>query len=107
MRQTRPASVPVGAATRPALPAPPAPRVVVIASYVLMAVALLGVMLNHLLVGLLCVCVGFLATRWFVRLLNKLLDAALRRKVPAARAPWLEALVRTGGSGRFYCFAAN
>lgn len=46
-----------------------ASRGVMIASYLLMLGALLLVMWEHLLPGLLCVCIGFLATRWFARLL--------------------------------------
>lgn len=75
-----------------AAPASAAPRATVIASYVLMGAALLGTLLNHLLVGLLCVCVGFLATRWFVRLQNRLLDGTVRRWVPATRSPWMQGL---------------
>lgn len=59
-----------------------ASRTVVIASFVLMACALLGVMLNHLLVGLLAVCVGFMATRSFVRLIVHLARRALTRFSP-------------------------
>lgn len=51
--------------------APPgATRNVVRASYVLMGGALLLVMWQSLLPGLLCVCLGFLATRWFARLIG-------------------------------------
>jgi predicted PurR-regulated permease PerM len=46
-------------------------RNVVIASYVLMAGALLLVMWSHLLVGLLCVCIGFLSARWIARWLDR------------------------------------
>ncbi|HYP72422.1 MAG TPA: permease [Variovorax sp.] len=42
-------------------------RSVLIASYVLMAGALLLCLTAHLLTGLLAVCVGFLAARWFSR----------------------------------------
>jgi predicted PurR-regulated permease PerM len=53
------------------LPAP-ATRGVLVASYLLMAAALLLVMWRGLLPGLLCVCLGFLLTRgltqWFARL---------------------------------------
>ncbi|WP_219210113.1 AI-2E family transporter [Variovorax boronicumulans] len=63
-------------------------RPVVIASYVLIAAALLLVMWQGLLPGLLCVCIGFLATRWFARVI----DAGLRRSrrvktVPRIGAP--------------------
>lgn len=40
-------------------------RTAAVASHVLMAAALLLVMWQGLLAGLLCVCLGFLATRWF------------------------------------------
>jgi len=46
-----------------------ASRGVTIASYLLMLGTLMLVMWEHLLPGLLCVCIGFLATRWFARLL--------------------------------------
>ncbi|MET3496246.1 AI-2E family transporter [Variovorax boronicumulans] len=52
----------------------PASRNVVLASYLLMPAALMLVMWQHLLPGLLCVCIGFLATRWFARLLERLLS---------------------------------
>ncbi|HEY0200387.1 MAG TPA: permease [Burkholderiaceae bacterium] len=55
--------------------APPLPRGVVLASYLLMAGTLLLVMYQHLLPGLLCVCLGFLAARW----LGGVLDTALAR----------------------------
>lgn len=86
MGPPRTVTLPADAAQRPTS------RATVIASYLLMGGALLGVMLNHLLVGLLCVCVGFLATRWFVRLLHRLLDRGSRS--PAARPSWLQASVR-------------
>lgn len=44
----------------------PGPRGVVFASYLLMGAALLLVMWRGLLPGLLCVCLGFLLTRWLV-----------------------------------------
>ena len=72
------------------LPAPaasilptPAPRGVLIASYLLMAGALFLVMWEHLLPGLLCVCIGYLATRWFSHVLNK----GLRRVPPLRTCP--------------------
>ncbi|RZI78017.1 MAG: AI-2E family transporter [Variovorax sp.] len=75
---------------------PPLSRATAIASYLLMGGALLGVMLSHLLVGLLCVCVGFLATRWFVRLLNRLVDKTMRRgKLAPMRSPWIYGLLHT------------
>lgn len=58
-------------------PAPfdPLPRGVALASYLLMAGALLLVMWRNLLPGLLCVCLGFLATRalaqWLARLARR------------------------------------
>ncbi|GKS74249.1 AI-2E family transporter [Acidovorax sp. SUPP950] len=62
------AGVPAGtaaAAPSQALATPSArPRGVVTASYVLMAAALLLVMWQGLLPGLLCACLGFLLTRW-------------------------------------------
>jgi len=51
-----------------------APRPVVAASYLLIASTLLLVMWQGLLPGLLCVCIGFLGTRWIARML----DATLR-----------------------------
>ena len=53
-----------------------ASRAVVTASYLLMAAVLLLVMWQGLLPGLLCVCIGFLGTRWLVRAL----DAGMRRR---------------------------
>jgi len=59
---------------------PPLPsRTLVAASYLLIAAALLLVMWHGLLPGLLCICIGFLGTRWIARAL----DAALRRSLPA------------------------
>lgn len=59
---------PQGTPDQPAAPTraafPPATRGVVIASYLLMGATLLLVMLRGLLPGLLCVCLGFLLTRW-------------------------------------------
>jgi predicted PurR-regulated permease PerM len=57
---------------------PTASRGVMIASYLLMLATLLLVMWEHLLPGLLCVCIGFLATRWFARVLS-----AGMRRIPA------------------------
>ena len=51
-------------------------RAVVGASYALMAAVLLLVMWENLLPGLLCVCIGFLATRW----LAVAFDKALKRR---------------------------
>ena len=63
------------------VPLSPAERRVAIASYLLMAAGLLLVMWRGLLPGLLCVCIGFLATRWFARLLG----AGVGRMRPAWR----------------------
>ncbi|MGJ7527859.1 AI-2E family transporter [Variovorax sp. GB1P17] len=52
------------------IPRVTASRGVMIASYLLMLATLLLVMWEHLLPGLLCVCIGFLATRWFARVLT-------------------------------------
>lgn len=57
---------------------PAASRGVTIASYLLMLATLLLVMWEHLLPGLLCVCIGFLVTRWLARLL-----ASGLRRIPA------------------------
>jgi predicted PurR-regulated permease PerM len=62
---------------------PTASRGVMVASYLLMLAALMLVMWEHLLPGLLCVCIGFLATRWFARVL----DGGLRRMPALARRP--------------------
>ena len=61
----------------------PASRNVVLASYLLMPAALLLVMWQHLLPGLLCVCIGFLATRWFSRLIG---NGMARMRLPPGRA---------------------
>ena len=71
------------AVTTAPLHRPGASRGVMIASYLLMLAALMLVMWEHLLPGLLCVCVGFLATRWFARLL----DAGLQRIPALGRKP--------------------
>ncbi|MBU1360386.1 MAG: AI-2E family transporter [Gammaproteobacteria bacterium] len=55
-------------------------RPVVIASYVLIAATLLLVMWQGLLPGLLCVCIGFLATRWLARVLEN----GVRRTLPTS-----------------------
>ena len=56
----------------PIAPQPPAPSSkVILASYLLMAAALLLVMHQGILPGLLCVCVGFLLTRALTRLLSR------------------------------------
>lgn len=68
--------------------APPAdPRAAIIASHVLLALALLLVMWQGLLPGLLCVCVGFLSTRWLSPRLAVLTRAA------NGRAPQLAGLL--------------
>ena len=61
------------------IPTTPSSRALVTASYLLMAGALLLIMWQGLLPGLLCVCIGFLGTRWLARLL----DTGLRRSLPA------------------------
>jgi predicted PurR-regulated permease PerM len=63
--------------------APPATasRAIVAASFVLIASTLLLIMWHGLLPGLLCVCVGFLATRWLARML----DLGLKRRFHPAR----------------------
>jgi len=67
---------PAPAAMAPGTSLPPqthvAARLTVTASYLLMAATLLLALFSHLLVGLLCVCVGFLATRWLARGLTTL-----------------------------------
>ena len=60
---------------------PTASRGVMLASYLLMLGALLLVMWEHLLPGLICVCIGFLATRWFSRVLG----AGLQRIPPLSK----------------------
>jgi len=50
----------------------PITRGIQLTSYLLMGGALLLVMLRGLLPGLLCVCLGFLLTRWLIRRLNAL-----------------------------------
>ena len=60
--------------------AAPVARGVAIASFVLMGAALLLVMLQGLLPGLLCVCLGFLLTRWLAPRLVR-----LRRLGPGGR----------------------
>ena len=73
MAQTPPAP---GSEPTPALSAP-APRSVVLASYLLVAAALLLVLWRGLLPGLLCVCLGFLLTRAWVGWLTRLRPGAL------------------------------
>lgn len=53
--------------------------IIVLASYLLMGGALLLVMWQRLLPGLLCVCLGFLVTRWFARRIG---DGLARLKFP-------------------------
>ncbi|WP_198970656.1 AI-2E family transporter [Xylophilus sp. ASV27] len=60
-----------------------AARGVQIASYLVMGGALLLVIWQGLLPGLLCVCIGFLATRWLARALNRL--RSRRRASPGQR----------------------
>lgn len=61
-------------------------RALIASSYLLIAGALLLVMWQGLLPGLLCVCIGFLGTRWIARLL----DATLRgsRRLSANDPAW-------------------
>ncbi|HMN21902.1 MAG TPA: AI-2E family transporter [Ottowia sp.] len=70
---------------------PPVPqpglRAATITSHVLLALALLMVMWQGLLPGLLCVCVGFLSTRWFSPRLGVLIRAS------DGQAPQLAALL--------------
>ena len=66
------------AAPGAAIVRPTASRGVMVASYLLVLAALLLVMEEHLLPGLICVCIGFLTTRWFSRTLG----AGLRRMPP-------------------------
>lgn len=73
-------SAPVAAPSRP----------VTIASYLLIAGALLLVMWQGLLPGLLCVCIGFLATRRLARGL----DAVIRRRRAALQPPFTTPLAR-------------
>lgn len=61
----------------------PVPRGVAVASYLLMAATLLLVMWRGLLPGLLCVCLGFLLTRW---LAQRLADTRLPRRTAEAAA---------------------
>lgn len=61
-------------------------RNVVIASYLLMAGALLLIMWQSLLPGLLCVCLGFMLTRALARLLGRL----QRRKIPGYLPHWAQ-----------------
>ncbi|GAA4328111.1 AI-2E family transporter [Variovorax defluvii] len=64
--------------------APPLPsRRLQTASYLLIAGALLLIMWQGLLPGLLCVCVGFLGTRWLARLM----DSGRQRLQPSRPAP--------------------
>ena len=65
-------------------------RPVVIASYLLIAGALLLVMWQGLLPGLLCVCIGFLATRRLARGV----DAVVRRRRTALQPPFTSSLAR-------------
>ncbi|KQM69074.1 AI-2E family transporter [Xylophilus sp. Leaf220] len=62
----------------------PARTGVTVASYVLIAAMLLLVMVQGLLAGLLCVCVGFLATRWIARGFCRLWRSRKRAVPPAA-----------------------
>jgi len=70
---------PIRSTAKVAAPFPPATRGVVVASYLLVACTLLLVMWRGLLPGLLCVCLGFLLTRWLAPRF-----AWLRRRAPRA-----------------------
>lgn len=61
-------------------------RYVVTASYLLIAAGLLLIMWHGLLPGLLCVCIGFLGTRWLVRALD--LGRRQRLKLSANDPAW-------------------
>lgn len=61
---------------------PSASRNVVVASYLLIAGALLLVMWRDLLPGLLFVCIGFLGTRWLARGITGLLQRLYRPAAP-------------------------
>ncbi len=63
----------------------------VIASYLLIAGALLLVMWHGLLPGLLCVCIGFLATRRLARVLDAVV---VRRRRAALQAPFTSPMAR-------------
>jgi predicted PurR-regulated permease PerM len=86
-REVRIDALPVAPVVRAAAlqqhPPSPSERRVAIASYLLMGIGLLLVMLRGLLPGLLCVCIGFLATRWFAGLIVM----ALVRIRPAWQRP--------------------
>ncbi len=72
---------------------PPAHWGVRLASYLLMAGALLLVMLNGLLVGLLAACAGYTLTRFMARKLAQLLRPAALRNTPIHHVPrWIEYL---------------
>lgn len=64
-------------------------QIAIIASHVAIVAALLLIMWQRLLPGLLCVCLGFLGTRWFSPRLGVLIRA------PDQRAPRLAAAVVT------------
>ncbi|MDM0024273.1 AI-2E family transporter [Variovorax saccharolyticus] len=61
-------------------------RSVVTASYLLIAAGLLLIMWQGLLPGLLCVCIGFLGTRWLVRAFD--VGMRRRRKISANDPAW-------------------
>jgi len=63
--------------------APLPSRRLVTASYLLIAGALLLIMWEGLLPGLLCVCIGFLGTRWLARLL----EGGCKRMLPPKSRP--------------------
>ena len=61
-------------------------RSVITASYLLIAAGLLLIMWQGLLPGLLCVCIGFLGTRWLVRAFE--VGMRRRRKISANDPAW-------------------
>ncbi|VTU35296.1 hypothetical protein H6CHR_04410 [Variovorax sp. PBL-H6] len=79
--------------------APIPSRKLVTASYLLIAGALLLIMWQGLLPGLLCVCIGFLGTRRLARLLDtglaRLLPARSRQQVPDAQSSWSRIVAAT------------
>lgn len=70
-------------------PRPASSRSVVVASYLLIAGTLLLVMWQGLLPGLLCVCIGFLGTRWLVR--AQVNGFRRRAKIGANDPAWAQA----------------
>jgi predicted PurR-regulated permease PerM len=79
--------------------APPPSRKLVTASYLLIAGALLLIMWQGLLPGLLCVCIGFLGTHWFARVfdagLGRLLSAKSRPELGSSPSSWSRIVAAT------------